>query len=56
LGFADVAADDLADCFNFRQTPLTFQTIDAPLEADFFPHDTRPLTDPDSEQHSRAFF
>jgi hypothetical protein len=49
LGFADVPADDLADCFNFSQTPLTFQTIDAPLKADFFLHDARPLTDPDND-------
>ncbi len=27
LGYADAFADDLSDCFNFNQTPLTFQTI-----------------------------
>ena len=30
-------ADDFSDCFNFTQTPLTFQTIKAPLSADFLP-------------------
>jgi phospholipase C len=49
LGFADVPADDLADCFNFSQTPLTFQTVPAPLKADFFLNDKRPRSDPDDE-------
>jgi phospholipase C len=49
LGFADVPADDLADCFNFSQTPITFQTITAPLKADFFLNDKRPRTDPDND-------
>src|SRR5581483_774795 len=34
LGYADAYADDLSDCFNFNQTPLTFKTISAPLKAD----------------------
>jgi phospholipase C len=49
LGYADSYADDLSDCFNFHQEPLTFQTIDAPLTADHFLHDTSPPTDPDDE-------
>jgi len=49
LGYADVAADDLADCFNFSQTPIAFQTIDAPLKADYFLNDKRPVTDPDND-------
>jgi phospholipase C len=49
LGYADAYADDLSDCFNFHQTPLIFQTIDAPRKADHFLHDTSPPTDPDDE-------
>jgi len=49
LGYADASADNLGDCFNFNQTPLTFQTISAPLDAAFFKNDKRPITDPDSD-------
>jgi len=49
LGYADAYADDLSDCFNFHQQPLEFQTIEAPLKADYFLHDTTPPTDPDDE-------
>ncbi|MGC2476953.1 MAG: alkaline phosphatase family protein [Candidatus Sulfotelmatobacter sp.] len=49
LGYADSYADDLSDCFNFHQQPLAFQTIDAPLKADHFLHDTTPPTDPDDD-------
>lgn len=49
LGFADSPADDLGDCFNFDQTPLTFHTIPAPLDAQYFLNDKTPLTDPDSD-------
>ena len=49
LGYADAYADDLSDCFDFGQTPITFQTITAPAGADFFLHDTRPPTDPDDD-------
>jgi len=33
LGYADAPADDLSDCFTLTQTPITFQTIPAPLDA-----------------------
>jgi len=49
LGYADAAADDFADCFDFSQAPLKFQTINAPLKAAFFLNDTRPPTDPDDD-------
>ncbi|MFZ0688004.1 MAG: alkaline phosphatase family protein [Terriglobales bacterium] len=49
LGYADAYADDLSDCFNFNQTPLKFQTIQAPLGADHFLNDRRPPTDPDDD-------
>ncbi len=49
LGYADAYADDLSDCFNFSQTPLSFKTINAPLDAAHFLNDTSPKTDPDDE-------
>ncbi len=49
LGYADAPADDLSDCFNFTQTPIQFQTIPAPLTADYFLNDRRPPTDPDDD-------
>ncbi len=49
LGYADAFADDLSDCFNFSQTPLTFQSIAAPLGADAFLKDRTPPTDPDDD-------
>jgi hypothetical protein len=49
LGYADVRADDLSDCFDFDQTPLTFQTIPAALDANHFLNDERPPTDPDDD-------
>jgi phospholipase C len=49
LGYADAHADDLSDCFNFKQTPLAFQTIAAPLDATHFLNDKRPPTEPDDD-------
>lgn len=49
LGYADVPADDLSDCFDFNQTPVPFQTIAAPLSAEHFLNDRRPPTDPDDD-------
>jgi phospholipase C len=49
LGYADERADDLSDCFNFSQTPSPFQTITAPLSAEYFLNDRRPPTDPDDD-------
>ena len=49
LGYADDHADDLSDCFNFTQPPLSFQTIAAPLSAKHFLNDRTPPTDPDDD-------
>lgn len=50
LGYADAYAnDDLSDCFNFNQTPLTFRTINAPMSADHFLHDRSPAEPPDDD-------
>jgi phospholipase C len=49
LGYADARADDLLDCFNFKQAPLTFHTIPAPYTAKHFLEDKRPPTDPDDD-------
>jgi phospholipase C len=47
LFFTDNRADDLSDCFNYAQTPLTFHTIPAPLTAAHFlqrrPSDDEPV-------------
>jgi len=49
LGYADAYADDLSDCFNFNQTPISFKTINAPLNAAHFLNDKSPKTDPDDD-------
>jgi phospholipase C len=49
LGYADAHADNLADCFNFNQKPLVFQTINAPVNAAYFLNDKSPKTDPDDD-------
>jgi len=49
LGYADAFADDLSDCFDFSQKPITFQTISAPFDANHFINDKRPTTDPDDD-------
>jgi phospholipase C len=48
LNFADArASGDLAEFFNLKQVPRSFQTIPAPLDANYFINDNSPLTDPD---------
>jgi phospholipase C len=50
LGFADArATSDLQNFFDLSQPPRKFQTIDAPLNADFFLHDERPPEPPDTD-------
>jgi phospholipase C len=49
LGYADAPADNLSDCFNFSQTPLQFQKVAAPLDAEHFLNDKTPPTDPDDD-------
>lgn len=49
LGYADAYADDLSDCFDFSQTPLTFKTISAPLDAKHFLTDRTPPEGPDND-------
>jgi phospholipase C len=49
LGYADAQADDLSDCFNLAQKPITFQPISAPLGADYFINNKRPHIDPDDD-------
>jgi len=49
LGYADAAADDLSDCFDFNQTPLQFQTIPSALKAEYFLNDKTPPLDPDDD-------
>jgi phospholipase C len=49
LGYADAPADDLSDCFNFSQSPITYQTIPAPLDAAHFLNNKSPPIDPDDD-------
>ena len=49
LGYADANADDFADCFDYNQTPLTFHTIAAPMDANHFLQDKTPPLDPDDD-------
>jgi phospholipase C len=49
VGYADSRSDDLSDCFNFRQTPLVFKPIAAPVGADYFLNDKSPPTPPDND-------
>jgi len=49
LGYADAAADNFADCFDFNQSPLPFQTIPAALKAEYFLNDKTPPTAPDND-------
>ena len=49
LGYADAVADDFSDCFDFNHTPLQFQTIQAPLNAQYFLNDKTPPTNPDDD-------
>jgi phospholipase C len=49
LGYADVPADDLSDCFNLTQSPLAYKVIPAALDAAHFLNDKRPPTDPDDD-------
>ena len=49
VGYADVNADDLSDCFNFQQTPLPFQTITARYDAAYFLSHKIPPEGPDDD-------
>jgi phospholipase C len=49
LGYADAKADDLSDCFNFNQMPLTFHRISAKFDANHFLTDASPPLPPDDD-------
>ena len=49
LGYADLGADDLSDCFSLTQSPHSFQMIPAARKAAYFINDKRPRTDPDDD-------
>jgi len=49
VGYADLYADDLSDCFDLNQAPLVFHTINAPLTATHFLTDRTPPGDPDDD-------
>jgi hypothetical protein len=51
LNFADArATTDLTSFFQLNQSAQSFQTIPAPLKAEFFINDKRPPTDPDDDR------
>jgi phospholipase C len=47
--YADARADDLSDCFDFTQTPLTFTPVITPKNASFFINDKRAPLPPDND-------
>jgi len=49
LGYADSRADNLKDCFDFKQTPTHFRPIPAPFDAHHFLNDTSPPEPPDDD-------
>jgi phospholipase C len=49
LGYADALADDLSDCFDFSQTPATFQSFAAKFDVAHFLSDRRTPLDPDDD-------
>ncbi|HZP64620.1 MAG TPA: alkaline phosphatase family protein [Terriglobales bacterium] len=49
LGYDDSRADNLSDCFDYNQVPLTFKTIAAPISAKQFLQDTSAPLDPDDD-------
>jgi len=49
LGYADSRADDLSDCFDFSQRPITFHTIPALFNASHFLKDRTLPTNPDDD-------
>jgi len=49
LGYADKYADDLSDCFDLTQSPITFQTISAPIGAAYFINNKSAPIDPDDD-------
>lgn len=49
LGYTDARADNLSDCFNFGQAPISYQSIHALYPAGYFLHPmTRPIP-PDND-------
>lgn len=49
VGYADSRADDLSDCFDLNQKPLTFTLIKAPLDAKYFLNDKSAPEGPDDD-------
>jgi phospholipase C len=49
VGYADSRSDDLSDCFDMNQTPLTFKQVPSKLDAQFFLNDKRPPEGPDDD-------
>ena len=48
LGYADATATSLSDCFNFKQKPLAYKTIAAPVAPSYFLN-SADTSDPDDD-------
>ena len=49
LGYADARADDLSDCFDFTQAPISFRAVAAPIGAKAFASHIVTPVDPDDD-------
>jgi len=49
LGYADSLADNLSDCFDFTQTPNSYQPFVVKFDTSYFLRPDRVLTDPDDD-------
>jgi phospholipase C len=49
LGYTDARSDDLMDCFNLNQTPITFRAIQSNRRASDFLNHPAPFVPPDTE-------
>jgi phospholipase C len=49
LGYTDARSDDFSDCFDFTQTPLPYQPVNAPHPASFFKNSHERFTPPDND-------
>jgi phospholipase C len=49
LGYADARADDLSDCFDFQQSPISFHPVSSRYDAKYFLNNREVPTDPDDD-------
>lgn len=49
VGYADARSDDLSDCFDFNQAPLSFTTVPSAQNAQYFLNNNAPPEGPDDD-------